>query len=167
VRAALVVFPPHDFPEDLLIEGTRGDSTNERDQEAVLGHSYLVLTHLHRSVDAKYCVGVVIGSDDVVAIREGVVCVDGEGGRGGCGGGSVGRRLHSSSGGILLGGLRWRRLHLGQHGGVSGGGGNVVCGVVIGVGVVGGHGDVFRACAVVTQLTVENGEPLFVVEYAD
>jgi hypothetical protein len=29
------------------------------------------------------------------------------------------------------------------------------------------HGDVFRACAVVTQLTVENGEPLFEVEYAD
>ena len=29
------------------------------------------------------------------------------------------------------------------------------------------HGDVFRACAVVTQLTVENGEPLFEVEYGD
>jgi hypothetical protein len=29
------------------------------------------------------------------------------------------------------------------------------------------HGDVFRACAVVTQLTVENGEPLFEVEHAD
>ena len=29
------------------------------------------------------------------------------------------------------------------------------------------HVDVFRACAVVTQLTVENGEPLFEVEYAD
>jgi len=29
------------------------------------------------------------------------------------------------------------------------------------------HGDVFRACAVVTQLTVENGEPLFEVEYKD
>jgi hypothetical protein len=29
------------------------------------------------------------------------------------------------------------------------------------------HGDVFQACAVVTQLTVENGEPLFEVEYAD
>jgi len=26
------------------------------------------------------------------------------------------------------------------------------------------HGDVFRACAVVTQLTIENGEPLFEVE---
>ena len=25
------------------------------------------------------------------------------------------------------------------------------------------HGDVFRACTVVTQLTVENGEPLFEV----
>ena len=29
------------------------------------------------------------------------------------------------------------------------------------------HGDVFRACAVVTQLTIENGEPLFEVEYGD
>ncbi len=29
------------------------------------------------------------------------------------------------------------------------------------------HGDVFRACAVVTQLTVENGEPLFEVKYGD
>ena len=29
------------------------------------------------------------------------------------------------------------------------------------------HGDVFRAFAVVTQLTVENGEPLFEVEYED
>jgi hypothetical protein len=29
------------------------------------------------------------------------------------------------------------------------------------------HGDVFRACAVLTQLTVENGEPLFEVEYED
>jgi hypothetical protein len=29
------------------------------------------------------------------------------------------------------------------------------------------HGDVFRACAVVTQLTVANGEPLFEVEYED
>ena len=29
------------------------------------------------------------------------------------------------------------------------------------------HGDVFRACAVVTQLTIENGEPLFEVEYDD
>ncbi len=29
------------------------------------------------------------------------------------------------------------------------------------------HGDVFRACAVVTQLTVKNGEPLFEVEYGD
>ena len=29
------------------------------------------------------------------------------------------------------------------------------------------HGDVFRACAVVTQLTVENGEPLFEVEHKD
>jgi hypothetical protein len=29
------------------------------------------------------------------------------------------------------------------------------------------HGDVFRACAVLTQLTVENGKPLFEVEYED
>ncbi len=29
------------------------------------------------------------------------------------------------------------------------------------------HGDVFRACAVVMQLTVKNGEPLFKVEYED
>jgi hypothetical protein len=29
------------------------------------------------------------------------------------------------------------------------------------------HGEVFRACAVVTQLTIENGEPLFGVEYED
>ncbi len=29
------------------------------------------------------------------------------------------------------------------------------------------HGDVFRACAVVTQLTIKNGEPLFKVEYED
>jgi hypothetical protein len=29
------------------------------------------------------------------------------------------------------------------------------------------HGDVFQACAVVTQLTIENGEPLFEVEYKD
>ncbi len=29
------------------------------------------------------------------------------------------------------------------------------------------HGHVFRACAVVTQLTIDNGEPLFEVEYED
>jgi hypothetical protein len=29
------------------------------------------------------------------------------------------------------------------------------------------RGDVFRRCAVVTQLTIENGEPLFEVEYKD
>jgi hypothetical protein len=29
------------------------------------------------------------------------------------------------------------------------------------------HGNVFQACAVVTQLTIENGEPLFEVENAD
>jgi hypothetical protein len=29
------------------------------------------------------------------------------------------------------------------------------------------HGDLFRVCAVVTQLTIENGEPLFEVEYGD
>ena len=55
-----------------------------------------------------------------------------------------GRRLRRGSGHILLGGLRWKRLHLGRHGGVfvvivgSGGGnvfggGDVVCGGVLGV----------------------------------
>ena len=29
------------------------------------------------------------------------------------------------------------------------------------------RGPVFRACAVLTQLMVENGEPLFAVEYSD
>ncbi len=29
------------------------------------------------------------------------------------------------------------------------------------------HGDVFRACVVVKQLTIKNGEPLFEVEYED
>ena len=29
------------------------------------------------------------------------------------------------------------------------------------------HGDVFQVCALVTQLTIENGEPLFEVEYTD
>jgi hypothetical protein len=29
------------------------------------------------------------------------------------------------------------------------------------------HGDVFRVCAVVTQLTTKNGVPLFEVEYKD
>ena len=29
------------------------------------------------------------------------------------------------------------------------------------------HGNVFWACAVMTQLTIENGEPLFEVEYTD
>jgi hypothetical protein len=29
------------------------------------------------------------------------------------------------------------------------------------------HGDVFRACTVITQLTIEHGEPLFAVEYGD
>jgi hypothetical protein len=29
------------------------------------------------------------------------------------------------------------------------------------------HGNVFRACAVVTQLTIKNGEPLFEVQYKD
>jgi hypothetical protein len=29
------------------------------------------------------------------------------------------------------------------------------------------HGDVLRACAVLMQLTVKNGEPLFEVEYKD
>jgi hypothetical protein len=29
------------------------------------------------------------------------------------------------------------------------------------------HGNVFRTCAVVMQLTIKNGEPLFEVEYED
>ncbi len=29
------------------------------------------------------------------------------------------------------------------------------------------HGDVFRACAVLTQLAIVNGEPLFGVDYED
>jgi hypothetical protein len=29
------------------------------------------------------------------------------------------------------------------------------------------HGDVFRACAVVTKLTIQDREPLFEVEYGD
>ena len=29
------------------------------------------------------------------------------------------------------------------------------------------HGDEFRACTVVTQLTIDNGEPLIEVEYKD
>ncbi len=29
------------------------------------------------------------------------------------------------------------------------------------------HGDVFRACAVVTQLTINEGDRLFEVEYGD
>ncbi len=29
------------------------------------------------------------------------------------------------------------------------------------------HGDVFWACAVITQLTIEHGKPLFLVEYGD
>jgi hypothetical protein len=29
------------------------------------------------------------------------------------------------------------------------------------------HDDVFRVCAVVTQLTIQDGEPLFAVEYED
>jgi hypothetical protein len=29
------------------------------------------------------------------------------------------------------------------------------------------HGDVSRACTVITQLTIEHGEPLFVAEYGD
>jgi hypothetical protein len=32
---------------------------------------------------------------------------------------------------------------------------------------IGRHGDVFRACTVITQLTIKHGEPLFVVEYGD
>jgi hypothetical protein len=122
-RAALAVLRANYLPEDPLIEGMTGDSTNKQDREAVLGHFHLVLTLLHRSVDAKYYVGVVVGSVGVVLGsvgvvmgREGVFCIDGEGACGGYGGG--GRRLRSGSGDILLGGLCWKRLHLGRHGGV-------------------------------------------------
>jgi hypothetical protein len=145
-RAALAVLRAHNLADDLLIEGYRGDCTNEQDQEAVLGHTHLVLTLLHHSVDVKYYIVVVIGSFGVVMGREGVFCIDGEGGRGGGGGGGdgEGRRLCRGSDHILLGGLRQKRLPLGRHGGivviVVGGGssdvfgsGNVVCS---GVGVV-------------------------------
>ncbi len=104
----------------------------EQNREAVLGHTHLVITFLHRSVDAKYYVGVVVGSYGVVMCCEGVFCINGEGGRGGGGGGSGGgRRLRRGSGHILLGGLRRKRLHLGRHGGV------------VVVGGVGDGGDVF------------------------
>ena len=62
--------------EDLLVEGPRSDCMPERDQEAVLGHSHLVLTLLHLSVDAKYYVGVVVDSVGIVGDREGVFCLD-------------------------------------------------------------------------------------------
>jgi hypothetical protein len=143
-RAALAVFPPHDFPDDLLVEGTRGDHTNQRDQEAVLGHSHLVHTLIHCSIDAKYPVGIVIDSVGVVVICEGVPCIDGEGGRG-SGGSGGGRRLRIGSGAILLGGLLWKKLQLGRHGGVvvfvvggsnAGGGGiGVVSGGVVDISV--------------------------------
>jgi hypothetical protein len=92
--------------------------------------------------NTKYYVGVVVSSYGVVGDCDGVFCIDGEGGRGGGGGGGGGRWLRRGSGHILLGGLRWKRLHLGRHGGGGGGGGgggdvfgggDVVCG---GVGVV-------------------------------
>jgi hypothetical protein len=107
----------------------------KRDQEAVLiGHSHLVLTLLHRSIDTKYHVGVVVDCVSVVVICEGVHCIDGEGGGGGGGGGGGsggGRRLCSGSGDILLGVfLCWNRLHdRGRHGGVV---------IVIGGSVLGG-----------------------------
>jgi hypothetical protein len=126
--------------KDPFVKGHRGDCTNEQDREAVLGHTHLVLTLLHRSVDSKYYVGVVVGSFGVVMGREGVFCIDGEGGRGGGGGDGRGRRLCRGSGHILLGGLRRKRLHLGRHGGVVAvvvGGGSGGGGVVVGVGVVG------------------------------
>ena len=112
----LTVLHAHDLAEDLLIEGPRGDCTNEQDREgeAVLGLSHLVLTLLHRSIDVKYhfvSIVVVVDSVSVVVIREGVRCIDGEGGCGG-GGSGGGRRLRSGSGDILLGGLPlcWNRL---------------------------------------------------------
>ena len=117
-NAALTVLHAHDLAEDLLIEGPRGDCTNERDREgeAVLGLSHLVLTLLHRSIDVKYhfvSIVVVVDSVSMVVISEGVRCINGEGGCGGGGGGSGGgRRLCSGNGDILLGGLPlcWNRF---------------------------------------------------------
>jgi hypothetical protein len=43
---------------------------------AVLSHSHLILTLLHRSVDAKYFVGVVVDSVSLVMGREGFFCLD-------------------------------------------------------------------------------------------
>ena len=136
-RAALAVLCAHDLAEDRLIKGPRGDCTNEQHQEAVLGHLHLVLTLLHRSIDAKYHLGVVVDSVSLVVICEGVSCIDGEGGCGGDSGGDRWRRLCSGSGDILLGGLLcWNRLHRGRHGGVV----IVVGGSIVGSGVGDGIG---------------------------
>jgi len=137
--AALTVIIAHDFVLDFLIKRTRGDCTDKRDQEAILGHLNLILTLLHRTIDAKNYVGVVIDSFGVVMGREGVSCIDGEAGCGG-GGGGWGGRVCSGSGTLLLGGsLFWNRLYLGRHGCVFDvvGGGSVVGGVDVFVGVVG------------------------------
>ncbi len=142
--AALRVLRAHDLAEDFLIKGTRADCTKEQDREAVLGHSHLVLTVLHHSIDAKYHGGVVADSIGVVDMQEGVVCIDGEGGRGGGsdGGGSGGGRRHrSGSSALLLGGLLcWKRLHLGRHGGVV---------VVVGGSIDGGGGGVGDGISIV------------------
>ena len=88
---------------------------NEQDQEAVLGHSHLVLALLHCSVDAKNYVNVVVDSVGVVMGREGVFCIDRKGGccGGGSGGCGWGERHRSGSGALLLGGLLWKRLFVG------------------------------------------------------
>jgi len=111
-RFSVAVLHAHYLAEDLLAKGPRADCTSERHREAVLGHSHLILTLFHRSVDAKYYVGIVVDSVGVVMGREGAVCFNGEGLRGG-GGGGEGRRLRSGSGGILLGGLVGRGFTLG------------------------------------------------------
>ena len=95
-------------------EREREQGERDREGEAVLGLSHLVLTLLHRSIDVKYhfvSIVVVVDSVSMVVIREGVRCIDGEGGCGG-GGSGGGRRLRSGSGDILLGGLPlcWNRL---------------------------------------------------------
>ncbi len=86
---------------------------------------------------AKYHVGVVVDSVGVVGRYVGVFCIDGEGCRSNGGGG--GGRRYRSSGALPLGGLLWKWLHLGRHGGVV----VIVEGSVVGgsgVDVVGGVG---------------------------
>ena len=82
--------------------------------------------------------------------REGVSCIDGEGGHGGgSSGGGWGGRLCSGSGTLLLGGsLFWNRLYLGRHCGVV----DVVVGGCI---VGGGRGGVDVFVGVVGVIIVD------------